>query len=149
MTIIEKNQLVKEKTKPYVIYGVSQEARDILKKLAKEKKVTRGELLNNAIMRIAHMSNVEKTYTNEDQSSHSLDEAKEKLRALEVAEFNTSMYNSHFSSYRPFVLSFGALNQEDMDRKLIEHIYNRLRSKSGKEPILLPDQDKPWWKFWA
>jgi len=185
MTIMKKKQLVK--SNPWVIHkGVSQEARDIIKRLAKEKKVNIGEVLNDIIikrdeesrvdslknfinqevdpkfreslknwiikehgkepvdvhngMHYSHASHVDKTCNNETL---------QKLQELQANVYNTRMYNAACGNDKPFVLSFGALNQDDMDRKLIEHIYNRLRRNSSKEPVYLPDPENPWWKFWS
>jgi hypothetical protein len=69
----------------------------------------------------------------------------EQLKSLQADAYNGIFSGSYPKPpYYPHVLSFGALNDDDMDRKLIEHIYNRLRRASGKEPISI--SEKPWWR---
>lgn len=129
--------------------GVSLKARELAKKLSKERGVNIGEIVNEAIFDLDNREYFKRKVTGDDSRKNLQDyvSAQESLKYL-----MQHTYNQRFSSpnppYTPYVVSFGALNDEDMDRKIIEHIYNRLRMSEGKKSIEIPNPEKPWWKFW-
>lgn len=116
-----KNKMTKKnKPRALVLSGISDESRMIAKKAAKEEGLTLAGWFEG-IINDHNVKRFDSLYGQEMEYLKML---------MEKSRFNHSISNNS-----PVALTFGALSEDVLDQKILLHIYNKLRSKSGKESV--------------
>jgi cell fate regulator YaaT (PSP1 superfamily) len=131
--------------------GISQEAKDIIKKLAKEKKVTIGECLNEVILEsLSTQDKIEKNLQKTPENITQIPSHFPTCEALEDQEYRNYIKDLLSSDYnnRYFDLDkFYGFHSVRFHGKTKKHLHqNIMRYLEALDKDALASIKRPWWK---